>query len=390
VSKETLWNVIKTLRQQDSIKTIIKDVENKNFTWSKLDYFEELIHNLDLHTGGELFVDSSKDKNTKQQLISRGVLEEAIASSQLEGANTTRVVAKKLIQEGRKPSNKSEQMIVNNYISLRAIEDEYQKTEMSMDILLELHSLITKDTKDDEDESPRMRIKNETIKVVDKATGEIYHEAPKISFVEKELEKLIRFSNNELGESFIHPVIKAIIIHFWIGYLHPFTDGNGRLARIVFYWYLIKNGYWAFMYLPISKMIKKSPQQYAMAYVYSEQDDNDLTYFIDYNLKKIKLALDDFKEYIDKKTKENVVMKKNVEEKYSINFRQINLLKYFYGDEEARTNISAHMSINSVSKKTAIKDLKDLENDGFLESKKMGRQLYYFGSKKIKKYFVQK
>jgi hypothetical protein len=167
VSKETLWSVIKTLRQQKAIPTIISSAKNEKFTWSKLDYFEELIHGLDLHTGGELFVDSAKGKNKKQQLISRGVLEEAIASSQLEGASTSRMSAKKMIQEGRKPANQSEQMIINNYNSLRAIEDEYQDSEMSTDLFLELHQLITNDTKDDQGETPRLRKRDESIIVTD-------------------------------------------------------------------------------------------------------------------------------------------------------------------------------------------------------------------------------
>ena len=388
VSKETLWGVIKRLRQQKAIKTVISNVDNKKFTWSKLDYFEELIHNLDLHTGGELFENSRKGKNKKQQLISRGVLEEAIASSQLEGASTSRMAAKKMIQEGRKPINQSEQMIINNYNSLRAIEDDYQNSEMSMDLFLELHHLITKDTKDEQGETPRLRKKNESIKVTDKMTGEIYHEAPKMSFVNKELKQLIKYANNELqDEKFTHPIVKAILLHFWVAYLHPFTDGNGRMARLIFYWYLIKNGYWAFMYLPISKTIKKSSQQYAMSYIYSEQDDNDLTYFVDYNFRKIKLALKDFKKYLDKTSNENLKMKKNVQEKYQLNIRQINLLKYFHGDDNARTNINAHMNINDISKKTAIKDLKDLVKNDFLEAKKIGRNVYYYGTRKIRKYF---
>lgn len=388
VSKETLWYAIKTLRQPKAINTHINNIDNDKFTWSKLDYFEELIHNLDLHTGGELFIDHSKEKKVKQQLISRGVLEEAIASSQLEGASTSRVAAKKMIQEGLKPTNDSEQMIINNYASLRAIEDDYKDKEMSLDLLVELHSLITKDTKDAQGETPRMRKKNEPIKVTDKLTGEIYHEAPDMKFVKKELVKFVKFANDELDdEAFTHPIIKAMMLHFWIGYLHPFTDGNGRLARLIFYWYLIKNGYWAFMYLPISKAIKKSPQQYAMAYVYSEQDDNDLTYFIDYNFKKINLALEDFKKYLDEKSKENVVMKNNLEAEFDFNLRQVHLLQYLYGDNESRTNISAHMNVNNVSKKTAITDLKELSKEGFLEERKFGRNIYYYGTDKIRKYF---
>ncbi|HFC10981.1 MAG TPA: Fic family protein [Candidatus Kaiserbacteria bacterium] len=388
ISKETLWRFIKMFRRGKSIKTEIKDEQNNSFSWVKLDYFEEFEHKLDFNTGGGLFIDKAKEKQIGQTLISRGVIEEAIASSQLEGASTSRVTAKKMLKEGRKPSNHSEQMILNNYNSLRAIEDHYQNEEMSVDLLSELHALITEDTLDDQGEVPHLRREGEKICVTDKRTGDIYHNGPNTVFVKEQLMVLVDFANNKIEtERFTHPIIKAIMLHFWIGYLHPFTDGNGRLARLIFYWYLIKNGYWAFMYLPISKIIKKSPQQYAMAYIYSEQDDNDLTYFIDYNFKKIKMALDDFQKYVKNQSVENVKMKSKAEEKYSLNVRQIQLLQYLYSDKDARTNLKAHININNISNKTASVDLKDLVQKGLLTQKRQGRHIYYYASEKIKDLF---
>src|SRR5690606_20641206 len=235
---------------------------------------------------------------------------------------------------------------------------------------------------------PRLRKKGEPIFGNDRTSGEIYHEGPDMVFVKKELQKLIKFANDELEEkTFTHPIIKAIMIHFWIGYLHPFTDGNGRIARQLFYWYLIKHGYWAFVYLPISKVIKLSPKQYIMAYVYSEQDSNNLTYFIDYNVKKIKLALKDFTEYLKKQASGNTKMKKMSESKYNLNLRQVQLLQYLHGDPEERTNMTIHMNINQVTKITASKDLKDLEKKGFLKHKKQGRHIYYYGTEKIDSLF---
>ncbi|MHB8904484.1 MAG: Fic family protein [Patescibacteria group bacterium] len=389
ISKEALWMIIKVIRKTQNLKTIIKNKDNNFFTWSKLDYFEEFFHELDMNTGGEIFVQKSGvDKANKQKLITRGIMEEAIASSQLEGAATSRQAAKKMLREGRKPTNKSEQMILNNYTSMKAIEEYYKDREMSMDLILELHSLITKDTLDSQDEKPRMREVDEPVTVSDKASGIVYYDAPNIKFVEKELERLIKFANEESeGGHFIHPVIKAIMLHFWIGYLHPFTDGNGRLARLIFYWYLIKKGYWALVYLPISKVIKKSPKQYAMAYVYSEQDDSDLTYFIDYNIRKIKLAIVDFKMYLDDQSNKNIKMKKNCEGEYGLNVRQIQLLQYLYGDLNERTTLVAHMNVNQIVKMTASKDLKDLVGKGFLIAEKRGRNVYYYGTDKIKELF---
>ncbi len=389
-SREQLWLAIKLFRESQNLKSVITDVNGKSFVWAKLDYFEEFFHELDMSTGGELFVEKAGvDKANKQKLITRGIMEEAIASSQLEGAATTsRQAAKKMLREGRKPKNESEQMIVNSYISMKAIEEKYKNSKMSMDLTLELHSLITKDTLDSTGNKPRLRKKDEPIYVSDKVTGEIYHEGPSMEFVEKELPRLIKFANDELETgTFIHPIIKAIMIHFWIGYLHPFTDGNGRIARQLFYWYLIKQGYWAFVYLPISKVIKLSPKQYIMAYVYSEQDDNNMTYFIDYNVKKIKLALKDFRNYVKKQSTGNTKMKKMSETNHNLNMRQVQLLQYFHGDPDERTTVTIHMNINQVARMTAMKDLKDLLEKGFLTSKKQGRNVYYYGTEKIEGLF---
>jgi len=389
VPKDDLWMVIKFFRELQGSKSIVRDKGNNFFRWSKLSYFEEFFHELDMNTGGELFVEKSGiDKANKQKLITRGIMEEAIASSQLEGAATSRQAAKKMLREGRKPINKSEQMIMNGYVAMKAIEDDYKDREMSLDLILELHALITKDTLDSQDEKPRLRKVGEPVCVSDDASGVVYHEAPDMKFIKKELEKLIKFANDESeGESFIHPIIKAIMLHFWMGYMHPFTDGNGRLARLLFYWYLVKKGYWAFVYLPISKVIKKSPKQYIMAYVYSEQDDNDMTYFLDYNIRKIKLAVQEFAEYLEKQSNKNIQMKKKCDAKYKLNIRQVQLLQYLHGDSDERTTLTAHMNVNQVAKMTASKDLKDLAKKDFLSITKQGRNVYYYGTKKIKELF---
>lgn len=388
-SKVVLWKIIKVFRESQSLKTIIRDKNNSFFSWLKLDYFEEFFHELDMNTGGELFVEKGGiNKANKQKLIIRGIMEEAIASSQLEGAATSRQAAKKMLREERKPTNRSEQMILNNYISMKAIEEDYKDKEMSIELILELHSLTTKDTLDSQNEKPRMRKTKEPVYVINEANGSIYYEGPNIEFVKKELEKLIKFANDEFeNKPFIHPIIKAIMIHFWMGYLHPFTDGNGRLARLLFYWYLIKKGYWAFVYLPISKIIKKSPKQYIMSYVYSEQDDNDMTYFLDYNIRKIKLAVKDFEEYLDKQSNKNKKMKRQCNTKYKLNIRQVQLLQYLHGDLDERTTLPAHMNVNQVARMTASKDLKDLVKKGFLIKNKQGRNVYYYGTDKVKELF---
>ncbi len=382
------WHAVKIVRQIKSMNTAIKNEKNQPFTWVKLPELEKFYHEVDMNTGGALFIlKTDFDKATKQKLISRGVMEEAIASSQLEGASTSRKIAKQFLREGRKPRNESERMILNNYLSMKALEESYKNQRMSLDLLFELHGMITKDTLTAEEEVPRLREDGEEIFVVDKSNGIIYHKGPDMNFVKQELERLVKFANDELDDSFIHPIIKAAMLHFWLGYLHPFTDGNGRLARLLFYWYLLKNGYWAFAYLPISKIIKKSPAQYSMAYILSEQDENDLTYFIDYNIRKIKLAVKEFREYLQGQTSANKGMNRVAQTKYDLNDRQIQLLQHLHGDPEERTSLKTHMSIFQIANKTAISDLKKLVGLHFLESKKTGRNIYYYPTYKVAELF---
>jgi Fic family protein len=278
-------------------------------------------------------------------------------------------------------------MILNNYNTIKAIEDDYKEEELTKELLFEFHSMITKDTMEDPNESGRFRREDEDIKVWDHNT--ILHVPPNVDFMNSEMDRLIKFANDGLSEqTFLHPVAKAIMLHFWIGYLHPFVDGNGRLARLLFYWYLLKKDYWAFSFLPISAVIKNSSEQYKMAYLYSEGDDNDLTYFIDYNVRKIEQAIDEFDAYIKEKYQENARMNKDAVDKYELNERQISLLQYLSSNPtQKNTNTRLHKDINQISRQTAAKDLKELVSLGFMREKKKGRRIIYYGTDKVNKLF---
>jgi len=387
LSKEELWALVKFLRSSQSINTVIRSENNNFFTWLKYPDYEQQVHELDLNTGGHLFAaKSSSSKNEKYKFISKGIMEEAIASSQLEGANTTRNLAKKFLKEGRKPKNKSEQMVLNTYNTMVEIEEEYTKSKMSIDLLFELHSKITNETIP-QNEQGNFRKDSDNIVVSDQSNGLIYHIPPKVEFVKQEIYRLIQFANDELQTEFIHPIPKAIFLHFWIGYLHPFTDGNGRLARALFYWYLLKHGYWAISYLPISKRIRMSSAQYKKAYIYSEQDGLDLTYFIHYNLDKMLLAKNDFIEYINSKSQGNAKLNNNATINYGFNDRQIELLQYFLQHPDQKTTSTIHCNTHQISRATSISDLQSLVHLGFLKEYKQGKRSVYTPTEKIKEIF---
>lgn len=377
------WYLVKQIRKLSSRQTFLIAENGTPFVWLRPTYTDEFLHKIDTHTGGQIFATHEAIwQENRQKFISRGILEEAIASSQLEGANTTRQAAKQMILEKRQPKNKSERMIMNNYNTMLALDQEYKKKELSNELLFELHHLITKDTVPADQQH---RYRRDDDKIVVQNSKYILHVPPREPFLNRQISRLIDYANDKEGSSFIHPIIKAIFLHFWIGYLHPFTDGNGRLARALFYWYLLKNNYWTFLYLPISSIIKKSPVQYSNAYIYTEQDDLDLTYFYDYHMRKIMKSIDEFNTHFDKIVNENKQIDSLLGRKYILNERQKQLLHYLLAEDKyAYVTVSSHGILNRIGRITAAKDLKYLTEMEMLTSKKVGKFVYYYASDTLK------
>ena len=386
LTSEQAWYAVKLARLFERRRTEIRSESGVFFGWVKLGIFERYCHEFDLHTGGELMTSIGELKaDEKKRLISKGLMDEAIASAQLEGADTTRAYAQKMLREKIKPRNASDQMILNNHKAMLLIEDDYRNKKLSIDLINEMHSILTEKTLDSENELPRMRKKGEKMYVAEEAEGVIYHKAPDMEFVDTELPKLVNFANSDEGE-FVHPIIKATMLHFWIGYLHPYTDGNGRLARLLFFWYLLSQGYWAFAYLPIAAKIKnKGKKSYTMAYVYAEQDDHDLTYFISYLLRKSIEVHNDFQNYVKAMRKSNKEVALAARMQYGLNDRQIQLIKYLTADSDNSTTISSYTLVNGISRATAINDLSELNKKKFIKKRKVGRTVYYLGGDEMKK-----
>ncbi len=382
VTPVEFWYLTKQIRTYASRKTIIKAENGTAYSWLRLSYTEELLHKLDMQLGtNELpyLSRTSFDAEQKKKFLTKSIMEEAIASSQLEGAATTTSMAKKLLAEKRTPKDRSERMIVNNYKTMQALNQEYKDKKLSQEVLFELHRLITKDTLDP-DKQGRYRKDADAVTVNDQIQY-IYYIPPKETFITSEMERLIQFANNEDGGGFLHPIIKAIFLHFWIGMLHPFYDGNGRLARTIFYWYLLREGYWAMQYLPISLVIKEAPIQYGMAYIYSEQDDFDLTYFYDFHMRKLMHALKNFKAYLERKIQENKNIQNLFHTAYALNPRQIQALHYLLAQgEQAYVNPSSYEVLCGISRTTAIADLKAIEQMKLVKSKKIGKYVRYYGT----------
>jgi Fic family protein len=390
---EKFWWTAKMARRANQKSSPIADVNGQFFQLDPHRH-SEFLHKVDLELGGTLSGTEHFNAGDRRQIIHRNLIEESIASSKLEGANSSREVARRMLNEGRKPRDKSERMIVNNHAAMASIEAELKFEPMSIDLLQRLHRQVTVGTLADPILEGRLRetfnSKGNRLVITPWDDRTVTYVTPDKEFVEQQLQRFVTFANsNSTGPEFIHPVVKAIMLHFWIGLLHPFEDGNGRLARIIFYWYMLRKDYWAFSYLSLSEVILKSPKQYAMAFVYSEQDDHDLNYFIQYNVDKLKQARAQLETYLKQRLAEHQKQALLLRQDNGLNVRQARLIQYLVEDSLRQINVTAYNRMNQeIGYVTAVNDLKTLVEKGLLEKRRAGRNVNYRATANATKLFL--
>ncbi len=370
------WYALKMSRGRLYMPTPLTDRNGEPFEYIITDPIPERLHEIDLGAGGAIQVqDQITNDETRDQYIVASLIEEAITSSQLEGASTTRQVAQEMIRSARPPKDKSERMILNNFLTMRQI-GELRKHALSKDLILDLHRRVTQGTMADDAESGRFRTKQEPI-VVEDAWGNICHNPPPAEQLEERLEAMCRFANGDTPEGFVHPAIRSIILHFWLAYDHPFVDGNGRTARALFYWSMLHHGYWLIEFISISRVILRARADYERAYLYTETDDNDLTYFILYHLDVIQKAIENLHSFIDKRRKEIQVVDLALRDAGILNHRQRAIISHALRHPRFRYTIEGHRVSHNVVYQTARTDLLELNKLGLMTARKIGRTWYF-------------
>lgn len=379
---ELLWKVVKFKRKSRLVNGIIANWFSNvyiiyNYNINK--FLHQKLHYLDFNFGAGLQKEQLLSELEKQQYLKNALMEEAVFSSMIEGATTTRVKAKEMLRKNKKPKTHSEQMILNNYKTIQYIS-EHKEDDISIEKLYELHQLVTENTLDKENVG--VFRKTNDVNVVNEISGEIVHVPPKHENLDGLMIAFVEFFNNNPKEDFIHPIVKASILHFLIGYIHPFVDGNGRTARAIFYWYLLKNGYWLTEYLSISRVIMQTKVQYEKAYLYTEIDDMDVTYFIHYQVKVLIKAFEDLKEYVAKKKKEEIKLLKFLQLE-GINERQAEILYKLEKKENKSFTVKEIENTYAVTNQTARTDIEELVEKEFLKKVAINKKSfnYWKGSK---------
>ena len=324
---------------------------------------QRLCHEFDMKFGSFWEVEGEAQSAEKKYYLSSSLMEEAIYSSIMEGASTTRVVAKDMLRKKKSPQNKSQQMIANNYNTIQYIV-EHKDEPLTEEALLHIHRLMTEKTMDNPEDAGRFRT-NDKVVVADMVEGDIIYTPPSFQEIPEFVDDLCDFFNNDNPRTFIHPIIRGIIVHFMLAFMHPFVDGNGRTARALFYWYMLKEKYWLTEYMSISRVIAKSKPSYEKSFRYVENDGNDIGYFVAFNLRALDISFQQLTDYIQRKQREKKAATSFMIAG-NINYRQAMILQRLKEEPNTIMTVKDVQEQFSVSSMTARKDLSDLVQQGYL------------------------
>lgn len=244
------------------------------------------------------FFKHENDDIDKEVLI--GIIcSELEGTLQIEGVNTTRKQIEQIIKDNN-PKDKNEKIIVNMLNGLSYVKST---KEFNKESLKELYNLLSEGCLDKEDEINNNYYRNDMVYISN------YTGCP-VDKIEQCMESLFVFVNNNLNTK--DPILKLLlpfIAHYYIIYIHPYFDYNGRTARMVQIWIFMLTNNMTSLYL--SEAINDNKNGYYKAIENTRNSRNDLTYFITYlidlinhysivskNLDEIKKEIENEGEYI--------------------------------------------------------------------------------------------
>lgn len=367
------WQEVVKFRKQKSEILPFNDQTGQNFWYFLTPVLQKEIYEIDSSGKDSLY--RVVKKEIENELIKDSLIEEALYSSVIEGAFSTMKRLRELVEKERKPVDINDQMVLNNYHAMQFILQEKHK-ELSVDFILKLHKIVTEKTLF-EDEAYAGRFRDDVVYVKDKRRDIVIYTPPSAGQVEPAMKQLIEWVNEKNDAHFIHPLIKASFIHFYFVYIHPFFDGNGRTARALFYYFMIKNGYEFFKYFSISVVVQKTKIQYYKAIKDTEDCNADITYFLLYMATTILESIHLVTERIAQHYQRDFVFIRLKEKGVLLSVRQEKFLKRFLVSDKRAITIKAYKDWFKVVYETARRDLEDLTAKGILLKSKHRRQFMY-------------
>lgn len=356
----TISKEIVSSRKTGAITLFFKTIEPK-FWFYPADVIHKKINDIEM-LGKDLYEHINKNASFKNEFLLDAAIEEAITSAIYEGAHSTRAQAEKLIASGERPKNKDEWMLINNFTAMKWVKNNKQ-TALTKDIILQLHQIVTENTLEGDDVNFKGKFRNDRVFVGP-------HEGIEHANIEKAVKEMIQLTTN--NPRYYHPLIKGILVHYFIGYIHPFFDGNGRTARALFYFNAIRNQLNYVELLSVSAYLRNHGQQYETSFVKVKDNDCDLTYFIDFCLDSILSALKEVSRKVS-----YLLKMTDLKERFGLSNTQVGLIQRMALHKFRSIDVEEYAKQILKSREFARQELKGLLELNLVSEIKISKKLVY-------------
>ncbi len=203
----------------------------------------------------------------------------------------------------------------------------------------------------------------------------IHFEAPTADRVPHEMEQFLHWLNNDTS---LDLVLKSIVAHFWFVTIHPFDDGNGRIARAILDMWLAKSDHSNIRFYSLSNQIFKEHKYYNRIIEQTQKGTSDITRYLAWFLGCFERAL------IASEQNLQIILDKaqfwDRHKSTNINDRQrfvINFLYDNYNKEVGFLRTSTYAKLTQCSTDTALRDLQDLVAKKMLKAEDTGKKTNY-------------
>ncbi len=381
LSREAWWYAVRTARASTARPTPFVMKDGTRLTFNLPDRFLRLNEEITAQARGQVeFPGEVATQGMRDRYLINSLYEEAITSSQMEGASTTRRDAKKMLREKKDPRDRSERMILNNFLALEYVRDHLGE-ELTPEFICGVHRIVTDGTLDEAEDAGRLqRQGEERIRIYgSEGDDQLLHVPPPAEELPERLKRLCDFANGvgEYASQYVPPLVRALIVHFMMGYDHYFVDGNGRTARVIAQWVMLREGFFLRDFVPVSRLLRPAPAQYARSFLEVEQDEGDLTYFLIWHAHIILRGICELHDYLARKSKE-MEQVKHLLRLTDLNNRQIGVIEEALKDSAITVTAASHADKYRVTPQTAHADLRGLEDGGYLMRTKRGRSFEWY------------
>lgn len=203
-------------------------------------------------------------QNSAQLYGTQAMEREILSTFTIEQIDTSRSSVRRILS-GYAPTNEREQRIYGMKRGLEFIADPSNK--INEETIYQLYLMVIGAFLPKEDQLlPGQRYRHDHVYIIG---DKLEHTGLPWNKLASYMEQLVAFIQQD---SSINDLWKAALIHFYLAYLHPYFDGNGRMARLLHLWYLVQQGYSSALFVPLSEYIERSRKKYYDAFSLVEQN----------------------------------------------------------------------------------------------------------------------